>query len=202
MAKVKKVKIELLSIGMNSKLGKRVGVFNLPQLVTCPGFTEYCKSVCYAGKAERLYKNAKAKRQRNYIATQQADFVTKIVTEIQDSKIKLVRWFESGDAYDQVFLEKVFEVCKLTPTVKYLMYTKSFMLDWKNMPANLQVYWSVDHTTTRTIPAGLTARIREKNSPLVSGEVTCVPQGATKHYCGTLCHTCWNGASKVYFDKH
>ena len=213
------MKRELLSVGQNRKLGKDVAVFNLPRGITCPGKTKICDSICYADKAERMYKTAREKRIRNHQASLRPDFVDLITAELlaplrKGRVMKAIspvrtaaaciashRWQESGDVYSQMYLDKIFQVCRNTPLVIHLMYTKSFHLDWSKKPDNLQVLWSVDATTTATVPAGATAALVLKGVPPPPGAVTC-QHTATAHYCGTQCMTCWTGRISVYFPKH
>ena len=69
---------KLLSINMNRKIAKGIGVFNLLSGVTCPGATPICQATCYARKAERIWKSARKSREVNLEASKQPDFVTKI----------------------------------------------------------------------------------------------------------------------------
>ena len=213
------MKRELLSIGQNRKLGKDVSVFNLPRSITCPGKTPVCSKVCYADKSQRMYKTAAAKRMRNYIASQRPDFVEKITAELlaplrKGRVMKAIspvrtaaaciashRWQESGDVYSQMYLDKIFQVCRNTPRIIHLMYTKSFHLDWSKKPDNLKVYWSVDNSTAAPVPKGPTAYLLLKGEAIPS-DLTCIHPGVPTHYCGCGCQTCWIGKFNVYFPKH
>ena len=215
------MKRELLSIGQNRKLGKDVAVFNLPRSITCPGKTPVCSRVCYADKAQRMYKRAAAKRRANYAASKLPDFVKKITAELlaplrkkrlhgpfvghsQTTYITYQRWHESGDVYSQGYLNKIFRVCRNTPRVVHLMYTKSFHLDWSKKPDNLKVYWSVDNSTTAPVPKGPTAYLLLKGEalPLNAGPAVTCRHAAPANYCGTQCRFCWDGKVRVYFPKH
>ena len=55
-------KLKMFSNG-NLKLAKNILIFNLPSTITCAC---NCKN-CYTKKAERLYKNTRIQRMRNYI---------------------------------------------------------------------------------------------------------------------------------------
>ena len=197
--------MKLLSVGCNSKLAKGTAVFNLPQGKTCPGKTPVCGKICYALKAERMYKAAAAMRARNYTASQQEDFVARISAELQQLVKKkgftgYFRWHEAGDAYSQGYLDKIFTVAKAFTAVTFLTYTKSFHLNWLDKPANLKVYWSTDSSTHVPIPAGVTAHTQLKGEPAPAAE-TC-KHTAVSHYCGSECHTCWRGEKSVYFPQH
>ena len=193
----------LLTIGSNSKLGKRVGVFNMLRVVTCPGRTELCSKLCYAAKAERMYKAVRAMRKRNFEASKRPDFVDTLVREIDDNHLTLVRFHEDGDVYSQAYLNKLFEVCERSRSTTFLMYTRSSHLDWGYTPKNLVVYWSQDKTSTRPIPkGGRIAYMVAKGDQPPAGYVTCKP-GSEHNYCGESCNICWMGKAKgVYFDQH
>ena len=192
----------MLSIGMNRKLGRKIGVLNLPAGITCPGKTALCTKICYARKAEKMYKTAAASRARNLLASMLPGFVDDLVLEIQAAKLTRARLHESGDVKDQGYLDKLFEVCNRCPTVEFLAYTKSWHLDWHAKPANLRVLWSVDKTTTAAVPAGRVAYTVAKGDLPPAGYITCMP-GSTKNYCGVSCHYCWlPGGSNIYFTQH
>ena len=161
----------ILSIGMNKKLGKEIGILNLPRVVTCPGRTAMCdcgvviknakgKDItvgkCYTDKAERTWPSCRNARQRNYLATQDPSFSTVIIQEIDANELTQVRFHEAGDVYSQEYLDKLTEIVAKRPGVSFLMYTKSWdRFDWEKMAAlpNISIYRSIDCTTdaTRTI---------------------------------------------------
>ena len=198
------MKTKLLSIGCNRKLGKKVAVFNLPQGKTCPGKTALCREICYAAKAERMYPAAAAMRARNLVAAEKDTFVDDMIAEITVFAMSggtRVRFHESGDAYNQAYLNKLFQITEAFPSLTFLMYTKSFKLNWTCKPSNLMVYWSIDSSTHEPVPAGLTASIVLRGETPPAGAQTCI-HTSNKHYCGTECHTCWLGRVNVYFPQH
>jgi len=186
----------------NHKLAKSVGIFNLPTRSTCPGATATCAAICYARKPERYSKQAVALRARNYELSKSEIFVDTLIKEITAAKTRLFRFHEAGDVYSIEYFNKICQVCKALPDVKFLMYTKSFFIAPLEKPENLQVYWSVDKSTREAVPAGVTARLLLKGEVPVPGEVTCNPAGLDKHYCGAVCTTCFQGKNNVYFNQH
>lgn len=193
----------ILSVGFNRKLGKRIGVFNLPEGKTCPNATPLCRQICYALKAGRMYKSAAAKRLKNLNASLSPTFVAEFVAEVKARKLTMVRFHESGDVYNQDYLNKIFAIATSLPEVKFLLYSKSFHLDWSGMPANISRYWSVDKTTPTQPPAGNRAYLltREEGKELPFLAKTCAHKSKA-HYCGTECLICWEGKSEVYFPQH
>ncbi len=200
----------LLSVGMNAKLGKKIGVFNLPQGVTCPGATETCRKLCYALKAERMYKSARDKRALNLEASKEPGFTAEIIKEIKDARLTKVRIHESGDFYAQEYLDKWVEIIRACPEVTFLAYTKSFLLrDFTAAKTltNFSLLWSTD-STSPVVPAdGVHAFLVQKGEPVPQGYFTCQANDTDKHYCGTRCTLCWNSRRAmrkvhIYFDQH
>ena len=199
------MKTKLLSIGNNRKLGKKIGIFNLPQGVTCPGRTALCEKICYAAKAERLYKAAATMRVRNldFISQYGTDgFIAAMRDDIRNSNVTMLRIHESGDFYSQTYLDAWVAIVASCPNVKFLAYTKSFHLDWTAAQAlpNWSILWSVDPTTTAAVPPGATAYLLPKGG-IPPAALTCV-HTSKKHYCGVECKLCWTGKHNVYFPQH
>jgi len=201
--------MKMLSIGNNSKLSKKVAIFNLPARKTCPGATSYCGPVCYAMKAERMYKGAREMRARNWDASLNVFFVKAMTEELKTFKGTQVRIHESGDFYDQDYLNKWISIAAALPRITFLAYTKMYdRLDFTLKPANLVVYASYDPTTAAkigTVPAGLhECVIVDDASAAPAGWHVCLPLSQTnhKHYCGDSCTVCWAGSKNAVWLKH
>jgi hypothetical protein len=201
-------KSTILSVGNNRKLAKHVGVLSLPEGETCPGATALCKRVCYGIKASKMYKAVRPKRQGNLALSRTKEFPEALAAEIRALGLQQVRLHEAGDVYNQAYLDKLYQVCRELPAVRFLMYTKSFHLDWSGKPDNLALYWSVDKTTTAKVPPGPRAYLVARGDmppvpPRAPGKpaLTCV-HTAAKHYCGGECQICWTGTQDVYFPQH
>lgn len=136
----------------NHKLPKTIGIFNLPRRSTCPGATQWCKQMCYAQKAERMYKQVLPYRQMNYKLSRSKDFVAMVNDELKHSKLKYVRIHESGDFYNQEYLDKWTSIVKANPQVSFTFYTKSFhLLDFSKIKRckNVIAFASLDPTSTK-----------------------------------------------------
>lgn len=132
----------------NKKLPKTIGIFNLPHGRTCPGATAWCKQHCYTIKAERMYKAVLPYRERNFELSKSPDFVSRMVQEINAGKFKCIRIHESGDFYNQEYLNKWKEIARALPGVTFFAYTKSYaLLNFKYMPRNFIIRASIDETT-------------------------------------------------------
>jgi len=206
--------MSLLSIGNNKKLSKSVGVFNLPAQATCPGKTPECTKICYAMKAERMYRSAHEMRQRNLLAAELPDFPAMITTEIALWKLGRIRVHESGDFYCQGYLDKWITIATLNPAVTFLAFTKSFHLDFSKAPVNLVLFYSLDTSTDpATLPKELrhTAVTLQKGVMMAPGRHVCIPVGKDAalvrskehyHYCGDSCKYCWDNTGDVAWIKH
>lgn len=133
----------------NIKLGKMVN-FNLPPVLTCPGATDWCKKHCYAQKGYLQARNIQQRWRTNLELSQRDDFVDLAVEQLSKFRQKghrIVRIHSAGDFYSQEYLEKWFEIARRLPDMKFLAYTRSWMLDFSAKPDNMHIYYSVDPET-------------------------------------------------------
>lgn len=134
----------------NHKLPRDIAIWNLPHGSTCPGATEMCKRYCYAFKAERLYKQVLGFRQRNYVMSLREDFAARMIAQLKKLRVvRAVRIHESGDFYNQAYLDKWTQIAKAFPDIIFTAYTKSLHLDFsrfKRLP-NTILFASIDPTT-------------------------------------------------------
>ena len=126
----------------NLKLNKNIMIFNLPSTITCP-----CSCVkCYAKKAERIYKNTRYMRLKNYFIMLLCNYdynFKKIVKDIFIQKINnhallykkpILRIHESGDFFNKKYLNFWLSIKKdkfLNKKIKFYTYTK--ILDFKTI---------------------------------------------------------------------
>jgi hypothetical protein len=193
---------DLLSVGMNRKLARDVGIFNLPWGKTCPNATPFCSHYCYARKAEDLYLNSRISRARNLQASLKSNFVPRMVREIRDRGISRVRIHESGDFYNQKYLWKWLDIAWVLPKVKFWVYTRSFHLRFSTKPKNLTLFWSVDPgTNLAAVPPGRRAYVVPRGECIPKGGMTCV-HTSPRHYCGSECKLCLTSKRDVYFPQH
>jgi len=194
----------------NHKLSNKVMIFNLPERLTCPGMTPECAKVCYAAKSTRRFpKSVVPYRLKNLEMSKDPAFVPEMIKYINLHSNGFFRWHEDGDVYDQAYLDKIIEIMNACPGTRFLMYTKSFHLDFSKAPANLALYWSTTDSNTMNVPRnqfGMPTRprahlvLRGQTPP--AGYVTCDKGGLKEHYCCDKCTICWAGTADVYFDQH
>lgn len=146
-------RIYSLSLG-NKKLPFSTMIFNIPAVKTCPFATEFCKTKCYALKAERIYKNTKEARERNFQNTKNESFAEDLINTIAEAsrifKIEAFRIHESGDFYHKEYLKSWYKIAEAFPSIQFYAYTKSFFFDFEGKPKNLILIASFDHSTTKT----------------------------------------------------
>ena len=188
----------------NHKLPKDIRIWNLPHLTTCPGATEECKRYCYANKAERRYKACLPYRKRNYELSKQPDFVDTIVETLQRTRsCRAVRIHESGDFYNQVYLDKWTEIARRCPALIFTAYTKSLHLDFSKFKAlkNTVLFASIDPTTPKWM---LKLNRTRRKAVVIDRHAKSAPKGF--FLCPGSCKSCSHcytvGASSVAFKQH
>lgn len=140
----------------NPKVGK-IPTFNIPSKLTCIGCTAECLKHCYAKKAEQRWTQVMPSRMANWAATESDWFVTEMVAEISRRKSEYIRIHESGDFYSQAYLNKWIQIATAIPTKKFLAFTKSYQLDFSQVPKNLKLIYSV-MPDTKFMAAGIKSR--------------------------------------------
>ena len=107
-----------------------------------------CKK-CYALKGHYVFKNTKLAHKKRLAAIKKPEWVD-YMAELLTLKYKRLaksrlfhRWFDSGDLQSHEHLMKIFEVCKLTPHIKYWLATREYKIiskiKYKDIPKNLVV---------------------------------------------------------------
>lgn len=138
-------------------------IWNIPAVTTCPFRTAACERACYARTAEKVYPGCLPSREKNFIASKQADFVDRMVATIdnymqrkayRNAKEIRFRIHESGDFYNQVYADKWIEIARRTSNYRnlvFLAYTKSFpYFDGKSLPSNFQLLASIWSDTKKS----------------------------------------------------
>ena len=187
----------------NHKLPREIAIFNLPHLITCPGATAECRQYCYARKAESQYPHSLPYRYKNWEASKRLDFVGFAIVELSHMRtVRAVRIHESGDFYNQEYLDKWVEIAKAMPNLIFTAYTKSLHLDFskfRKLP-NTVLFASIDPTTPKWM--------LEKNK--IKAKATVIPKDAkvpTGYFdCPGSCKVCTHcytrPARSVAFHKH
>jgi len=177
------------SIGIPAKECKTGG-----KLVNVKG--SVCEG-CYALKGCYVFAVVQKAQYKRLEAIQHPDWVLAMATLINSKKPDVFRWHDSGDVQDVDHLEKIFEVCKLTPSKRHWMPTReAWIKDYMHKaPANLVVRFSspmVDQGPVKSWP----------NTSTVSTKSRSCPAPDNNNECGD-CRACWDPLVKnIEYGKH
>ena len=152
---------------------------------------------CYALKGNYTrYPAIKAAQYRRLKAMKSPLWVTALAAVIK--RQKWFRWHDAGDVQDQQHLNKIFEICRLTPETNHWLPTREAWIKdhLASKPDNLVIRFS---------PPMVNQRAPESwpNSSMVvdKGFHTC-PAPAQGGKCGS-CRQCWDSNIKVVsYGKH
>ena len=152
-------------------------------------------SMCYALKGNYTrYKAIKAAQYVRLQSLQDARWTAAMVTQVK--RQKYFRWHDAGDVQDLDHLNKIFDVCRLTPETRHWMPTReAWIKDHLNSkPDNLVIRFSPPMIDQRNDSW-------PNSSMVVTGDATCpAPKQGGK--CGD-CRQCWDPAVKVVsYGKH
>jgi len=152
-------------------------------------------SMCYALKGNYTrYPAIKAAQYRRLEAMKHPAWVKAMAAVIK--RQKWFRWHDAGDVQDQQHLEKIFEICRLTPETRHWLPTREA--------------WIKDHLASK--PENLVIRFSPpmmgqrndswpNSSMVVETGATC-PAPTQGGKCGS-CRQCWDGDVKVVsYGKH
>ncbi len=142
---------------------KKIGTLSNPAKMPSYAWgipTEYCKTgsklakidgticnKCYADKGCYIFPMVRAMYEKRYQAIflpEWVDYMAEMLTLKYKNLTKsrrYHRWFDSGDVQSYEHLMKIFEVCELTPHIKYWLATREYQIIDKikeeDVPKNL-----------------------------------------------------------------
>ena len=152
---------------------------------------------CYALKGCYVFPDVQAAQYKRLKAIKKKKWIDAMAHQINSKKVKYFRWHDSGDVQNLEHLNKIYEVCKLSPTVKHWMPTReAWTRDHvSRAPDNLIIRFSMP--MVNQAPAGSWPN----TSTVVTSGATCpAPNQGGK--CRT-CRACWNHNIKnVAYGKH
>lgn len=116
---------------------------------TCPGALD-CRGVCYAKQGRYLMPSVAAVRQHNLRLSLHPNFVGKVIQDIwsmvateKRAPITTIRLHDSGDFYEQRYLDDWSRIATVFPGLEVYAYTKSHHLDFGGVPSNLRIIQSL-----------------------------------------------------------
>ena len=152
---------------------------------------------CYALKGCYVFKVVQDAQYRRLKAIYAAPWVQAMAHLINSKKPDVFRWHDSGDVQDLEHLNKIYEVCRLTPSKRHWMPTREAWVKdhLDRCPSNLVIRFSapmVDHEAPASWP---------NTSTVVTAGATC-PSAKQGNICAD-CRNCWNKEIKnISYGKH
>ena len=152
---------------------------------------------CYALKGCYVFKVVQDAQYRRLKAIYTAPWVQAMAHLINSKKPDVLRWHDSGDVQDLDHLNKIYEVCRLTPSKRHWMPTREAWVKdhLDRCPSNLVIRFSapmVDHEAPASWP---------NTSTVVTAGATC-PSAKQGNICAD-CRNCWNKEIKnISYGKH
>lgn len=155
---------------------------------------------CYALKGRYRFPNVKEALERRYKqAMTNKDWVFGMVYLINTSNKKEFRWHDAGDIQSAEHLQRIFQVCELTPGVKHWLPTRESVIlsniQADRVPDNLIIRLSaskVDGPAPKSWPWTSTVVTKGKTCPAAEQNNECKD-----------CRACWDKSVKnVAYGKH
>ena len=141
---------------------------------------------CYALKGNYTrYPAIKAAQYRRLEAMKHPDWVQAMAAVIK--RQKWFRWHDAGDVQSLEHLNKIFEICRLTPDTNHWLPTqeRQFLPDPEEVPANLVIRLS------RSKIDGPVTAAWSHDSGVTTGEARTCPAPDQGGKC-LDCRACWN----------
>ena len=152
---------------------------------------------CYALKGCYVFKVVQEAQYKRLEAISHPDWVLAMATLINSKKPDVFRWHDSGDVQDVDHLNKIFEVCRLTPSKRHWMPTREAWIKdhMHKAPANLVVRFSSPMVDQGPVKSWA-------NTSTVSTKSRTCPAPDNNNECGT-CRACWDPLVKnIEYGKH
>ena len=152
---------------------------------------------CYAMKGCYVFKVVQDAQYRRLKAIYTPQWVKAMAHLINSKKPDVFRWHDSGDVQDLEHLNKIYEVCRLTPTKRHWMPTREAWIKdhLDRAPSNLVIRFSapmVDQEAPASWP---------NTSTVVTAGATC-PSAKQDNQCKD-CRNCWNKEIKnISYVQH
>lgn len=146
----------------NSKIkksAKRTFNFGIPAyqsstgMKTCPN-AGACATGCYALAGAYRFSNVAQAFERRLTATLSDEFIGQMLSDIDRQRAERIRIHDSGDFYDEAYLDRWLSIIRARPQVEFYAYTKMVSLFKRreaDLPANFTVIYSFGGTEDRLI---------------------------------------------------
>jgi hypothetical protein len=163
-----------------------------------------CNS-CYACKGHysfEVVQHAQERRQTRFKRTGKA-WIDLMVKALE--RETWFRWLDSGDLQSDRMLERIIQVCELTPHVRHWLPTREYrivkrVLNRLTCPPNLMIRLSA-HMIDEPGPEKLARKYGLGTSTVVTQAWTC-PARSQKNQC-LECRKCWDpGVTNISYPRH
>lgn len=162
---------------------------------------------CYALKGRYLYSNVKNALTKRFESLSAPDWETKMTFLIQNLESSgFFRWHDSGDLQSLEHLEKIANIAKNLPSVKFWLPTREYSIvseyisKHKSFPENLTVRLSALMIEGKP-PISIANRLGLTTSGVSKVSFTC-PSSTQGGKCLT-CRACWNKeVENVNYKQH
>lgn len=148
------------AVSPNGKTPTIANTFGLPagKAYSCPGATDFCESICYAGKLEKIYKGVRNVLTRNFDILKDASYsdtvsmLSAMIDSFRADCVKrnadmLFRIHWDGDFFSAGYVAAWSVVIANNPDIQFWVYTRvptaALFLSSKNH-ANIGLYFSAD----------------------------------------------------------
>ncbi len=152
---------------------------------------------CYAMKGCYVFKVVQDAQYRRLEATKSAQWVPAMTHLINSKKPDVFRWHDSGDVQDLDHLNKIYQVCRLTPSKRHWLPTREAWVKdhLDKAPPHLVIRFSAP-LVDRAAPASW-----PNTSTVVTAGATC-PAPSQGNECKD-CRNCWNKEIKnISYGQH
>ena len=165
-------------------------------------------SKCYALKGRYVFSNVKRALQRRLESLTHPLWVDAMAFLINQAGVNVFRHHDSGDLQSLEHLEKIAEVCRLTPDVRHWLPTREYAIvtaykeKHGSFPDNLNIRLSA-YMVDGPLPTGAASRLGVTVSGVTSDptKVTC-PAYKQGGVCGS-CRACWDkNQAVVNYPRH
>ena len=153
----------------NGRQSKIANAFSLPagRDYSCPGATDFCNSICYAGKLERIYKGFREVVLHNWntlkdmsilnMAIELSDMIDAFRADCDKwDAPKAFRIHADGDFFNMEYVQAWANVIQTNPDIQFWAYTRvDYAATWLNDCAfpNLGLYFSANPDNLATAKA-------------------------------------------------
>ena len=138
----------------NHKLGPNIFSWSLPPILSCPGRSSLCQSVCYGLRAHFTLPAIGIRLRANLQHAMASDFPERVCRQLRRLWAQVVRVHVVGDFFTPEYAEAWIKIARRCEQVEFFAYTRSWrcaellplLLDLESLQ-NFQVFASCDRET-------------------------------------------------------